>query len=51
MAALPFPLIALFSIDIVGSAAFKAQASKQGGAAAWVRAFQAFYTVMPARLI
>lgn len=41
------PLITLFSIDIVDSAAFKAQASTQGGPGAWVRAFQSFYTVMP----
>lgn len=45
----PFPhsLITLLSVDIVSSAEFKAQASKRGGAEAWVRAFESFFTVIP----
>lgn len=48
MAAAPHNgLITLLSVDIVGSAEFKSRASIQGGSAAWVRAFESFYTVIP----
>lgn len=39
--------ILLLSIDIVGSAAFKANAPQSHGRPTWVSAFEAFYTEVP----
>jgi class 3 adenylate cyclase len=49
MSSAPFPpdLILLLSVDIVGSAAFKADAPEQQGPPRWVQAFEAFYTDLP----
>jgi hypothetical protein len=41
------PLICLLSVDIVGSAEFKARATRQGGPQTWVSAFKSFYTLIP----
>ena len=49
MSSAPFPpdLILLLSVDIVGSAAFKAQAAQQLGPPSWLLAFEAFYSDLP----
>ena len=49
----PFPdnLILLLSVDIVGSAAFKADATQQDGSPGWVSAFEAFYDQVPRLLL
>ena len=44
----PPDLILLLSVDIVGSAAFKADAVQQPGPPSWVQASEAFYTDLPA---
>lgn len=46
-AVFPPDLILLLSVDIVGSAAFKADAAEQQGPPRWVQAFEAFYTDLP----
>lgn len=45
--AFPDRLILLLSVDIVGSAAFKAEAGHLDGCPAWVSAFEAFYDRVP----
>jgi hypothetical protein len=46
----PENLTLLLSVDIVGSAAFKASATQQEGTPSWVRAFEAFYDQVPRML-